>query len=206
MRYEAGAKELDRLALEFSPGTRHLIHGPHVVFDLTRRPSPIDAGDVTADLGRKRGLVMILGLGLNQSVFEQHQGLNQGLGSDLGQAQREVTRALMLVNRHLDAVEYRAGIHTLGHLHDADPGHLMPPRNRPVNRGSAAQFRKQRGVHVDGAMRRQLEHLGAQQMAIGHHHADVGVESAQFGHKVIATGSFGGQHLDTFGPRQLLDR
>ena len=65
------------------------------------------------------------------------------------------------------AVEHRPGVEPLVEQHHAHPGGLVALEDRPLHGRRAAPPGQQREVQVHGAEPRHLEHLGAQDLAVG---------------------------------------
>ena len=73
----------------------------------------------------------------------------------------------------------RAGIQPGLHPHDADAGFRIPRHDRPLDRRRPPPARQQRGVKVETAMARRIQHRLRQEEAIGHHHRHIGVQRGQ---------------------------
>ena len=67
-----------------------------------------------------------------------------------------------------------AGVQAGVHLHDGDAGLRVAGLDGTVDRRRAAPARQQRGVDVQAAPRRQRQHPGRQDQAVGGHHQHVG--------------------------------
>ena len=78
-----------------------------------------------------------------------------------------------LVQQHVARVQ--PGIH----LHDGDAGLAVARLNGAVDGGCATPAGQQRGVDVDAAQPRQVQHPLRQQQAVGGHDHDVGLRSKQ---------------------------
>ena len=72
--------------------------------------------------------------------------------------------------------QHRSGIERLDDPHDRDAGFAIAGDHRAMNRRGAAIARQQRRVHVDQADARRRQQPVRQDLAVGGHHADVGVE------------------------------
>ena len=72
--------------------------------------------------------------------------------------------------------QHRAFVEALGHLHDFDAGDLVAGHDRPLDGGGPAPARQQRGMQVEAAQTRRVEHRGRQDLAEGHHHAGVDLQ------------------------------
>ena len=69
------------------------------------------------------------------------------------------------------AQEHRAGVEPRLHLHDADAGLGVARQDRAVDRRGPAPARQERGVDVEAAVARRVEHRLRQDQAIGDDHA-----------------------------------
>ena len=66
-----------------------------------------------------------------------------------------------------------AGVHFFGQCDYADAGRGFAVNYRPVNRGGSAVFRKQRGVDIDRAFRRQISQFITDLLAERNYHNQV---------------------------------
>ena len=74
--------------------------------------------------------------------------------------------------------QHRPGIEPGLHLHDGDAGFGIAGQDRALDRRRAAPARQQRGVDVDAAEARHVEHRLRQDQAVGGDHHDVGADRA----------------------------
>ena len=75
-----------------------------------------------------------------------------------------------------------------------------------MDRGGATPPRQQRGVHVHETEARNGEQFGAEQVTVGHHDAEVGVEGTELVIEVVAAGTVGLQHRNAGRGGGHLDR
>ena len=80
-----------------------------------------------------------------------------------------------------DLEQHRPGIQASFHLHHGHPAFRVAGLDRPLDRRRTAPARQQRGVTVDAAEARNIQHHLRQDQAVGHHHQQVGLERCQFG-------------------------
>ena len=75
--------------------------------------------------------------------------------------------------------QHVTGIQAGIHLHDGDAGFAVTGFDGTLDRRGTAPARQQRGVDVQTAQTRNIEHRLRQDQPVGHHHHDVGLEVAQ---------------------------
>ena len=75
--------------------------------------------------------------------------------------------------------EHRTRIQALFHGHDPHAGFWVPLKNGPLNRSRTSPTGKQRAMPVPAAQRRVLKDLLGQDLAEGHHHRHIGIQSIQ---------------------------
>ena len=123
-----------------------------------------------------------------------HQPLMQGGG------------AIVRQNRHCFTQQHRAGVEAFFHAHDADAALVIASLNRALDRGGTAPARQQRGVNIEAAERRNIEHRARQNQAVGGHHHDIvrGAAQAFDGGGIVFEGGRL-KHLDAACQRDALD-
>ncbi|MNQ62298.1 hypothetical protein D3C85_766380 [compost metagenome] len=109
-------------------------------------------------------------------------------------------------NRGDDLEQHRPGVQARFHLHHGDPGFGIAGLHRTLDRRGAAPARQQRGVAVDAAQARDVQHHLRQDQAVGHHHQQVGRQRGQFGLGCRIAQGRRLQHGNLVGDGELLDR
>ena len=74
------------------------------------------------------------------------------------------------------AGKHRTGIQSLFHQHGTDAGLGIAGLDRPLDRGSTAPARQQRGMAVDTAIARHRQHIGGKQQTIGDDDKQVSIQ------------------------------
>ena len=103
------------------------------------------------------------------------------VGTELGQAIRELARRRVGSDGDPLGQGDRAGVEAGLHAHDHDPGLRVAGHDRPLDRGGAAPARQQRGVQVEAAVPGYGEEGARQDLTIGNDHDDVGRSAAKLG-------------------------
>ena len=109
---------------------------------------------------------MILRRGACELFRKILQDRDQSLCSHLSKRLEELPCRHMKRNIHLDGLHDIAGIHALIELHDRDAGLLLSVDDDTLNRSSAAILRKERGMDIDRAIGRDIQHRLRQDAAI----------------------------------------
>ena len=84
-------------------------------------------------------------------------------------------------DRRADLEQHWPCIQASFHLHHGDARFAIAGLDRPLDRRGPAPARQQRGVTVDAAEARNIQHHLRQNQTVGHHHQQVGLERRQFG-------------------------
>ena len=128
---------------------------------------------------------VILVSGMDRALHQRCQGLYQGGPSDLRQAMGQLSTGFIHRDRSTDPMIHRTAVESCFHLHHADTGLGFAVQDRPGNGGGAPQLRKQRSVEVDHPHSRRVQDIGAENVPIGDHDTQIGIEPAQgFGEDV----------------------
>ncbi|MNC49084.1 hypothetical protein D3C75_982340 [compost metagenome] len=109
-------------------------------------------------------------------------------------------------DRGADLEQHRAGIQTGLHAHHGHAAFIVAGFDRTLDRRGTAPAWQQRGVAVDAAQARNIQHHLRQDQAIGDHHHQVRLEGRQFSLSVSIAQGRRLQDLDTVIHSQLLDR
>ena len=105
--------------------------------------------------------------------------MGQKFRTGLCQAVKKFACGLLLTDLGLIGEQHIAGVQTLRHLHGGNACHFIARDDRPLDRSGAAPARQQRTVHVDAAVRRDIEHRLGQQLAVCHYDDNLGCQLAQ---------------------------
>ena len=112
-------------------------------------------------------------------VIQFDERFGQKFRTGLCQTVEQLTGGFGFADRGFVRQQHIAGIQTLGHLHGGNTRLFVARDNRPLDRRGTAPARQQRTMHVDAAVRRNIEHRLGQQLAVGHHDDDLGCQRAQ---------------------------
>ncbi len=118
------------------------------------------------------------------------QRLDQQVAAQFGELVVERLPGLVGRERDRALAEDRSGIQSGVHLHDGDAGFGISGADHGLNRSSAAPAREQRGMNVDRAVRRDVEHRLRQNLPEGGDDVDIGRPLLEF--------------FDRFGAAKLL--
>ena len=101
------------------------------------------------------------------------QRLHQQVRAHHGEAPAELDGILLGRDFGFRFEQHVAGIEPGVDLHGGDAGARFAVDDRPLDGSGAAILRQQRGVHVDDAERREIDHGLRNDLAIAHHHHGV---------------------------------
>ena len=152
----------------------------------------------------------LFGVGMGGGAAK-HEARRIGQATDgrfaqFGQPVVQATRRFVGSNRQRGGKQYRPGIQSGFHLHDAHAAFGVTSQNGALDRRRAAPARQQRGVDVDAAESRQIKHRLRQNQALGRDDHGIGTHGLQ---PCLRGGIAQGrwlENLDTVFQRQRLDR
>jgi hypothetical protein len=104
--------------------------------------------------------------------------------------------------------QHGTGVETGFHAHDGDAGLRVAGLDRAMDRRRAAPARQQRGMDVDAAAAREVEHGLRQDQAVGRHHHELGAGGAGGAERLVRCRilePLGLGNRDAVGQRDLLD-
>ena len=148
-------------------------------------PVPVDESVGLGQLGGVGGPVIILRDGHGGAVGQLAQRHGQQSAAKVGQLVVQVARGVVDVDAHGLLQQHGAGIQAGFHAHDGHPGHGVTGHDGSLDGRGAAQARQQRGMHVDGAKARDVQHRLRQYQAVRGHHQHVGAQGTQFRNGVL---------------------
>ena len=138
----------------------------HLARNLRRRQTPINRA---LGFGQRFGhcrQTVILGLGRDRASQPGRQRCAQQLSALRSQAIHQRPALLSGRDRQLRVAQNWAGVHARIHQHDRRTGFRIARQQRAGHRGCAAVARQEGRVHVEAAVRRQIEHSLRQNQAI----------------------------------------
>ncbi len=165
-----GMPQLDGLAAETGLGSGNRIEGTDMTIQILRTLRPVD----------KR-----LRLAKLRCVGDPLRGLRDGRPRQSGQRLDHQSRAeagqtvvqrcarVARLDRASAPKQHRPGIETRLHPHDADTGLAIAGEQRALDRCRPAPAWQQRGMDIDAAKARNVEHGLRQDEAVGGDHHDV---------------------------------
>src|SRR5690606_14029711 len=206
VRHRPRPEELEFAPVPRRPRAGHGVHPADRAVDAHGVERPVDPRVLPRQPRHVRRLRLVLLDLLDLADLEERERLDQRGRADLAQPGPEVARAFVLRDRDPDLVDDRAGVHPLDHPHDRHASLTVAADDRPVDRRRAPQLRQERGVHVDRAERRQLEHLPPEDLAVRDDDRDVRLERAELGQERVASRPLGLEDRDPLLERDTLDR
>ena len=114
-----------------------------------------------------------------RDLIQFDERFGQKFRTGQGQTVKKFACGLLLTDLGLVSQQHIAGVQTFRHLHGGNACHFVARDDRPLNRSGAAPARQQRAVHVDAAVRRNVEHCLRQQLAVRHNNNDFRCQLAQ---------------------------
>ncbi len=132
--------------------------------------------------------------------------MDQRIGPLNGQAVVQVAARGAGRDRGAHFVQHGAGIQARIHLHDGDARGAIARFDGALNGRRAAPAGKQRGVYVDAAQARRIQHCLGEQQPVGHHDHHIGVQGRQLGLGLGVFQADGLIHRQRLGLSQLFDR
>ena len=105
--------------------------------------------------------------------------MGQKFRTGLCQTVKKFACGLPLTNLGLIGEQHIAGVQTFRHLHGGNTRLFVARDDRPLDRSGAAPARQQRTVHVDAAVRRDIEYRLGQQLSVCHYDDNLGCQLAQ---------------------------
>ena len=176
---KAGASQLRRCD---GPG----VQTPDMVDDLTGRFAPVDGAKLFGQHGRKSGLCAVLGRAGHSSCLHGPEGVAQQARADVRQAVQEALGVFIGFDGCFADLDDIPRVHLRSHIHGGDAGLIQAVEDGPLDRPGAAKLRQNAGVDVDAAQARDVQHLLGQNLSVGNHGDDVGLQSAQLlDHRVV---------------------
>jgi hypothetical protein len=198
---------LEWLAQERGDCTRPGLHAAHQVVELAGALGPVEAARLLGEHGGVGGLGVVLGLRLQLAGQVARNLLERELGADVRQLGRQGDGGVLRQDGQLGLGEHGARVHADVHLHERHAGDGVAVDDRPLDRGRAAVLGQQGGVDVHAAELRQIEDLLRQDLAVGHHHDQRGVEFAQEGEELgVVLDLLRLVHGEAMGEGQLFHR
>ena len=144
------------------------------------------------------GLVDFGGIGhalgwlrLRGERFYMRQDLDDFFTAQRGQGRVQIARSVMRCNLKRGAGQNRAGIQPCFHLHDANAGLRIACHDRALNGGRPAPARQKRGVDIQTAKARRIQHGLRQDQPIGDDHGNIGIQRGKFGQSFGVAQQFG---------------
>jgi hypothetical protein len=122
-----------------------------------------------------------LGLRAQAATGGQLQRLDDQAPAQRGQAVVQAGRGVGLGDGQALFQQHVAGVQARIHLHDGDAGLGVAGLDGAVDGRRAAPARQQRGVDVEAAQARRVEHPLRQDQAVGGHHHHVGLRGLDGG-------------------------
>ena len=168
------------IPMPFQPGDGpRRIEGTYVTTHFHGGARPVDAQLFLVDLGGVGDTGLRLRLEDQPPGRQFIQRRHDGPGADVGQTVVQGAGGIGLEDGHDVTCTHRARVQPRFHLHDADAGLGVASLDGPLDRGSAAPARQQRGMDVQAAQPGQVQHRLRQQQAIGGHHHHVRLQGPQ---------------------------
>ena len=114
-----------------------------------------------------------------RDLIQFDERFGQKFRTGLCQTVKKFACGLLLTDLGLVSQQHIAGVQTFRHLHGGNACHFIARDDCPLNRRRTAPARQQRTVHVDAAVRRDIEHRLGQQLAVSHYDDNLGCQFAQ---------------------------
>jgi hypothetical protein len=200
-----------RQALTASPASAHHrtgegIEGADLARQDRRRLVPVEPG---------LGLVDLFGIGdavaglcHGDKLIEARQCFDHQFSAQRRKAVVQAAGAVLRVDGDGAGQQHGTGIETGFHAHDGDAGLRVSSLDGAMDRRRAAPARQQRGVDVDAAAARQVEHGLRQDEAVSGHHHELGAACGAGGADRLMCcrilQALGLGHRDTVRQRHLL--
>ena len=144
---------------------------PDLQRDVRRRARPVDDG---VACGQLRGLRRASGvLGGELEFVQADQAVEHLPRAEVGQPLGERRARLVGADRGGTPGEDGTRVEPRVDPHDADPGGGVARHDRPLHRRRAAPARQERGVHVEAAAGRRVQHRRRQDEPVGRDDEDI---------------------------------
>ncbi len=157
--------------------------------------------------GGERGFRVILRLWREGAVQQSSQGADDQLGSGFCQSRAQRERGVVTTNRFFFLQQNVAGIEAGVNLHSRYASNGFAARDGPLDRRRPAIFRQQRGVQIEIAVTRQVDHPLRNDASVAHHDDCVGRDALQLGAKLfVILDLVGLEYRETEFHRSALDR
>ena len=126
-----------------------------------------------------------LGARVKRTCLKAAQSLDHEIGADRSEARSEGFGGVVGGDRKFLLEEDVAGVEAGVDAHGGDAGDGFAVCDGPLNRSGAAIFREQRGVQVDVAERREIEHPLRNDAAVADDDDGVGLEGGELGAEFV---------------------
>ena len=151
---------------------------------VAEREKSIEAVFFFQDWG-EGGLRVVLRARMNGAGLQAAQGFDHEIGADGGEARGEGFGGVVGGDGKFLLQEDVAGVEAGVDAHGGDAGDGFAVGDGPLNRRGAAIFREQRGVQVDVAERREIEHPLGNDAAVADDDDGVGLEGGELGAEFV---------------------
>ncbi len=131
------------------------------------------------------GLRVVLGARMNGTCLQAAQRLDHEIGADGGQARSESLGGIVGRDGEFLLQQDVAGVEAGVDAHGGDAGDGFAVCDGPLDGRGAAIFREQRGVQVDVAERRKIEHPLRNDAAVADDDDGVGFEGGELGAEFV---------------------
>ena len=206
LRHGPRADEDEPASADEGPRHRPRLQPAHLVVNRAGRLAPVDETFF---------LAQAVGVGRLAVVLRRLECAALGQLVEYGQQQRCAEAREVVLDLRAGVIgadwtpggrEHASGIERLDHPHDAHAGLPIAGDHGAMHRGGPPVLREQRRVHVQQAQRRRLQHRGGQDLAVGRHHARIGVPGPELREKRLVLQPVGLKHRHASGERDALDR
>ena len=157
------------------------------------------------DFGGVGGKGVVLRLGHKGTVAQGIHRAEQDARTRGGQFIVDGLEVIVVLDGNLLAQEHISRVQTLGHIHGGDTRHGVTVHDGALHGCGTAQGGQERAVDVDAAVAGEIQHREGQDLAVGHHDDEIGVQLGeglvkrtvpQGGGLVDGDVLLGGVHLD----------
>jgi len=155
---------------------------------------------------RVGGQAVVLYLATQLAGSQLGHGFDHGLGAERGQTIMQAAASVLGSDGGGHLEQHGAGVQARFHLHHGDAAAGVAGLDGALDRRRAAPARQQRGVAVDAAQARSIQHHLWQDQAIGDHYHQVRRERGQFGLGGRVAQGLRLVHGDAVLQSQLFDR
>ncbi len=182
------------------------MEGAYQTRQLDGRARPVDARFLLVQLVRVGRQGIVLRLACQRTGLQSGNRLDHCLRAELGEPIMQAAAGILSADRCADLEQHRPGIQTGFHLHHGDPGFGIARLDGALDRRRTAPAWQQRGVAVDAAQTRHVEHRLRQDQAIGDHHHQIGPQRGQLRLGIGVAQGLWLMHGNVVADGELLDR